>query len=149
MNQPLVWIHGDDLSPYNRALKSYPEAPALFVFDDPLISHYQLSFKRILFLYECLLELPVEIRKGLVSEEIIGFARENRSESVVTTRSVSPRFAQIVKKLELEIGPVTILEPPGLAEELEYDLRRFSKYWKKAESSVCRSHQQLSLLEDT
>lgn len=146
MSRPVVWVHGDDLSPTNAALLKHPEAPALFVFDQPLLDHYQISLKRLVFLYECLLELPVTIRRGRISEEILEFARENRADSVVTTRSVSPRFFKIVGKLEAEIGPVTILEPPRFAADLDYDLKRFSRYWKKAEASVCQAPEQLKLL---
>jgi len=33
MNQPVVWVHGDCLSPYGPALKAYPDAPAIWVWD--------------------------------------------------------------------------------------------------------------------
>lgn len=141
MMSPIVWIHGDDLSPTNLALMEFPEAQAVFVFDEPLIAYYQLSLKRLVFMYECLLELPVEIRRGVVSQEIITFAKAHGADSVVTTFSVSPRFQKIAEKLEAEIGPVKVLKPPSLAADLNYDLERFSRYWKKAEPSVCRAQE--------
>ncbi len=64
-DQPLIWVHGDCLNPHNPALAAYPDAPAVFVFDEELLEQYQVSFKRLVFIYECLLEIPnLQIRKG-------------------------------------------------------------------------------------
>ncbi|MBW4477778.1 MAG: hypothetical protein KME54_13130 [Tolypothrix brevis GSE-NOS-MK-07-07A] len=136
MTKPIIWVHGDCLSPQNPALKEYPDAPAIWVWDDALIEESQLSLKRLTFIYECLLELPVVIRRGDVTREILAFAKEHNTSFVVTAESVSPRFDmicnEIEKTLDLEIFEV---EP-----FFEYDgyinLKRFSRYWKVAEKYV-------------
>ncbi|MEG4118028.1 hypothetical protein QUA43_11195, partial [Microcoleus sp. N9_B4] len=61
MNNPIIWLHGDCLSPEGPAFQAHPEAPAIWVWDDALIDEWQLSLKRMVFIYECLLELPVVI----------------------------------------------------------------------------------------
>lgn len=129
----IVWIHGDCLSPYGPALKHAPDAPALFVWDDALLAEWQLGLKRVLFIYECLLSLPVTIRRGNVAEQLAAFAEEHEAETIVTTESPSPRFAQICDELRergyvvesLEIEPFVVI--PG-----EVDLKRFSRYWRQA-----------------
>ena len=78
MLKPVLWIHGEALGPTNPALLAHPEAPAVFVFDRELIVQADLSLKRLGFLYECLLELPVTLRHGDVVEavaEVEGDAR--------------------------------------------------------------------------
>ncbi len=90
MTYPVVWVHGDVLSPYGPALKVYPDAPAIWVWDDALIEEWQLSLKRITFIYECLLELPVVIRRG----DVWGF------------EIVSPRFKDICNRSSV---PVEVL----------------------------------------
>ncbi|GCL40284.1 MAG: hypothetical protein ACKO9I_06260 [Sphaerospermopsis kisseleviana] len=136
MNKPIIWINGDCLSPENPALQEYPNTPAIWVWDDALIEEWQLSLKRITFIYECLLELPVEIRRGNVAEEIIKFAQEHDAKLVVTTDSPSPKFDdicnQIEKKLKLEIFEVE----PFFDYDGFIDLKRFSRYWKVAEKYV-------------
>ncbi|MBC5794719.1 hypothetical protein H5968_06060 [Sphaerospermopsis sp. LEGE 00249] len=136
MNKPIIWINGDCLSPENPALQEYPNTPAIWVWDDALIREWQLSLKRITFIYECLLELPVEIRRGNVAEEIIKFAQEHDAKLVVTTDSPSPKFDdicnQIEKKLKLEILEVE----PFFDYDGFIDLKRFSRYWKVAEKYV-------------
>lgn len=133
MKQPIVWVHGDCLSPKGPALVAHPDAPAIWVWDDALLAQWQISLKRIVFLYECLLELPVVIRRGDVAEQVLAFARQHAADGVVTTESPSPRFraisAAIRRSLPLQVLPVT----PFLAYSGKLDLRRFSRYWSVAE----------------
>ena len=133
MNQPIVWVHGDCLSPHNPALKAYPDAPAIWVWDDALIEEWQLSLKRITFIYECLLELPVVIRRGDVAAEVVNFAKEHDTDLVVTAESPSPRFEDICNKIERSV-PVEVVAGEAFFEYDGYiDLKRFSRYWKVAE----------------
>jgi len=53
MSRPLVWLHGDSLSPADPALRANPGAPAVFVFDEDLLARVGLTFKRLFFMYEC------------------------------------------------------------------------------------------------
>lgn len=133
MNHPVIWVHGDCLSPHGPALKAHPDAPAIWVWDDVLIEEWQLSLKRITFIYECLLELPIVIRRGDVAAEIVNFAAEHNSDLVVTAESPSPRFKDICKEIKCSI-PVEVLPVEPFFEYDGYiDLKRFSRYWKVAE----------------
>ncbi len=85
MLNPVLWIHGEALGPTNPALVAYPGAPAVFVFDRQLIAQAGLSLKRLGFIYECLLELPVTLRHGDVAEEVLAFARRHRADGVATS----------------------------------------------------------------
>ena len=136
MNQPIVWVHGDCLSPQNPALQEYPDAPAIWVWDDALIEEWQLSLKRLTFIYECLLELPVVIRRGNVAQEVLAFAKEHNANKVVTVHSPSPRFDTIYNEIEPSL-PVEVLQVEPFFEYDGYiDLKRFSRYWKLAEKYV-------------
>ena len=95
----IVWIHGDVLSPYGPALQSAPDAPAIFVWDDALLNQWQISLKRITFIYECLLELPVVIRRGDVAEQVTQFALEHDARRILTAESPSPRFRTICRSI--------------------------------------------------
>jgi len=72
----IIWVHGDNLSPHNPVLRANPETPAIFIWDDALLKDWRISLKRITFIYECLLELPVTIRRGDITKELINFAYE-------------------------------------------------------------------------
>ena len=136
MTKPIVWVHGDCLSPQNPALQEYPDAPAIWVWDDALIEEWQLSLKRLTFIYECLLELPVVIRRGDVAQEVLAFAKEHNANKVVTVDSPSPRFDVICNEIEPSL-PVEVLPVKPFFEYDGYiDLKRFSRYWKVAEKYV-------------
>ncbi|WP_414544262.1 hypothetical protein [Nostoc sp. CCY0012] len=136
MNQPIVWIHGDCLSPDNPGLQKYPNAPAIWVWDEALIEEWQLSLKRIAFIYECLLELPVVIRRGDVAQEILAFAQEHDADLVVTAASPSPRFNDICDKIERSLKLEVLEIEPFFEYDGYIDLKRFSRYWKVAEKYV-------------
>ncbi|WP_017655780.1 hypothetical protein [Fortiea contorta] len=136
MNKPIVWVHGDCLSPHNPALQEYPDAPAVWVWDDALIEEWQLSLKRLTFIYECLLELPVEIRRGDVAREVLAFAQEHNADLVVTTVSPSPRFDDICDNIERSLALEVFEVEPFFDYDGHIDLKRFSRYWKVAEKYV-------------
>jgi hypothetical protein len=132
----VVWVHGDCLRPTNPALEAYPDAPAIFVFDEALLAHYQISLKRIVFMYECLLELPVTIRRGDMAKALLSFAAEHGATRIVTSDTPSPHFAAVCKALRKRL-PVEVLdEPPFLDYDGELDLGRFSRYWRVAQKFV-------------
>ena len=133
MLKPVLWIHGEALGPTNPALLAHPEAPAVFVFDWKLIETQRLSLKRLGFLYECLLELPVTLRHGDVAQEVLSFARRHGADGVVTSAAVDPRFGLLREQIAVQL-PVQVLEPePFVALPQSLDLRRFSRYWRRAE----------------
>jgi hypothetical protein len=140
MNNPIIWIHGDCLSPKSPALQEYPDTPAIWVWDEKLLDKWQISLKRIVFIYECLLELPVVIRRGKVSEEVLAFAAEHNADGVLTMDSPSPRFEAICDQIEEKL-PIEIWEGQPLVDYDGYiDLKRFSRYWKKAKPYALKSH---------
>ena len=135
--RPVVWVHGDDLSPENAALQAWPGAPAIFVFDDAALERYQVTLKRIAFIYECALALPVVIRRGDPAAEVLIFAAEHGADAIATTPSPAPRFASIVRALDGELS-VTLHRSEPMVPDLRYDLGRFSRYWRLAEPHALR-----------
>jgi hypothetical protein len=136
MNNPVIWINGDCLSPHNPALQQYPQAPALWVWDDALIAQWQIGLKRLTFIYECLLELPVEIRRGNVAEQVLAFAKEHNTNLVVTTDSPSPQFDHICHQIKKSISLEILAGEPFFEYDGYIDLKRFSRYWKVAQKYV-------------
>ena len=133
MLKPIIWIHAEALGPTNPALLVHPEAPAVFVFDRELIETQRLSLKRLGFLYECLLELPVTLRHGDVAQEVLSFARRHGADGVVTSAGVDPRFGLLREQIAAHL-PVQVHEPePFVVLPEPVDLRRFSRYWRRAE----------------
>ncbi len=151
MHSPILWIHGEGLGPTNPVFQAHPGRPAVFVFDTALLAGRSpssadpaaasaapepVSRKRIAFLYECLLELPVTLRRGDVAAEVLAFARRHGADGVVTSAAVDPRFARLRAAIAAQL-PVRVLEPEPFVSFAEPpDLRRFSRYWRLAEPLV-------------
>ena len=132
----VVWVHGDALSPENPALRAEPAAPAVFVWDEELLRLQTISLKRIVFIYECLLELPVTIRRGDVAQQVAAFAREHGAERVCTAASPAPRFHQIAARLDRQFAVEAYPQPSFFDYDRPLDLRRFSRYWQVAQRYV-------------
>ena len=135
-NNRIVWVHGDCLSPDSPALQECLNAPAIWVWDDALLDEWKISLKRITFIYECLLELPVVIRRGDVATEVVKFAKSHNADLVVTAESPSPRFDAICDEIEKSLPVEVFAVEPFLDYEGYIDLKRFSRYWKVAERYV-------------
>jgi deoxyribodipyrimidine photo-lyase len=133
----LIWIHGEALSPQNPALLAYPDAPARFIFDEALLRDWRISLKRIGFIYECLLEMPLVIERGKVGRILIETCRAEGLSKIITTPSPSPRWAELCQELEAAGLGVEVLRVPGLLEgEGPYELKRFFHFWKRAQHQV-------------
>jgi hypothetical protein len=131
--KPVLWIHEDALSPRSSVFERHPDAPAIFVFDEKHIAQTQMSFKRIVFLYECLLEMPVTIRRGDVVAEVMNFVRECEADCLLTMESVSPRWRQHCQQLSQQMKVQALPVEPFIRYEGHIDLKRFSRYWRVAE----------------
>lgn len=134
--RPILWIHEEALGPRNPALREAPGAPALFVFDEAWIRDQRISRKRLGFLYESALDLPVSLRRGAVVEEVLTFARAHGADGVITSAAVDPRLRRIAAAIDQDL-PVWRLEPDPLVHLAKPPrLGRFSRYWRDAEPVV-------------
>ena len=108
------------------------------MWDDALLEEWKISLKRIMFIYECLLELPVTIRRGDVAKEVVAFAQENGADGVATAESSSPRFEVICNRIEdISTLQVEVFSPePFVNYDGDIDLKRFSRYWRVAQQYV-------------
>ena len=136
LQRPILWVHEEALGPNNPALRAWPDAPALFVFDTLWIQQQRISRKRLGFLYENALELPLTLRKGDVAAEVIAFAQRHDADGVVTSTAVDPRLQRIADAIDAELS-LQELEPDAFVElPRPPRLGRFSRYWREAEPVV-------------
>jgi len=128
----LAWMHPDCLS----AAWLGPEDRAVFVFDEEYLDAAGWGIKRIAFVYEALLELPVEIHRGPSLQTLLRLRGETGATDFVTVDSPDPWLRQRC----LELGPsLEVLPAPGFVElRGPVDLRRFSRFWSRAEAQLIR-----------
>lgn len=132
----VVWVHDEML----RAGCVPAGAPAVFVFDEQWIADEALSLKRIVFMYECVLEMSqslpegIEFVRGDVVGEVSAFAARRGASRIRTHRSPLPR----IKRQGDELGVDWIDPAPVAALPDGVDLKRFSRYWRKVEKQLMR-----------
>lgn len=140
----VVWLHEDHLSAANPALTRYPEAPVIFVFDEAFLPEEGLSFHRLFFIYESVMDVfaarapgSCQIRRGSVAGEIADFAAARGAKRVVTTDTIGDRFAECVTEIEAKSLPVEAIPVPSL---VPYDSarapKRFSSWWREVEAEA-------------
>ena len=136
LQRPVIWVHEEALGSSNPALLERPNSPALFVFDTRWIQEARISRKRLGFLYESALDLPITLRKGDVLKEVIAFAERHDADGVLSSLPVDPRLERIAASIESHY-PLDLLEPkPFVTMPRPPRLGRFSRYWREAEPVV-------------
>ena len=129
MSEAIQWIH-DDL------LQVTSDLPAVYVFDEEKLRSEGWSLKRIGFIYECLLELPVTIRKGDPVAEVAQFAHNHGANTIRVARTPDPRLQSQARQLAEQFKidqwePACFVNLSG-----PVDLKRFSRYWQKASRAL-------------
>ena len=123
-NPTAVWLTAESLGDSDPALNAHPDLPAVFVFDEPLLSLLQLSGKRLVFFAERLAELgrarPLQLHLG-------------RPVSVLADWPVATTFAPVPgwQRISDRIEPVEVHPWPWLRRPRGESVASFSA-WRSA-----------------
>ncbi|MEM9752714.1 MAG: hypothetical protein AAF916_04950 [Planctomycetota bacterium] len=129
----MLWVHDEMLRP--DVLRE--DEPACFVFDDQWIRDARISLKRVVFMAECLEQMPgVEVRRGDVVAELMAFAETHGVSTIRTQVTPLPRLRSQIDRLSEHFTVEFAHEPPFVALPGRVDLKRFSRYWNKAKKQA-------------
>ncbi len=138
--RPLLWIHTDSLNPESVLFSRHPNAPACFVWDEAWLRDDKISSKRVVFLNECLAEMPptVTARRGDLAQQLLAAAAETHADHILAQRTPDPRLLAAAATIARTL-PVLWVDPPAFTDDTQsYELKRFSRYWKRAQTSAMR-----------
>ena len=126
----IAWLHSDCLS----ANWLLPEDRAVYVFDDAQLEENGWGLKRIMFVYETLLELRVEIYHGPTVPTLAALAQPHGGLVTVDTPDswLRERIGDLRQAIQVDLVPA----PLFVRLEGRVDLKRFSRYWSKAEKEL-------------
>jgi deoxyribodipyrimidine photo-lyase len=135
---PLLWMHTDALNPKSPMLLAHPDRPRVFIWDRPWIVDEQIKLKRLLFLAECLQEMPgkIDVRIGDPAAELLAAARASAADYVLAQRTPDPRLLAAATYVERHLPVVWYDPPPFVETPRSLDLKRFSRYWQRVQSSA-------------
>lgn len=138
--KPLLWVHTDSLNPKSPMLLTHADSPAVFVWDRQGIVRSDMKLKRLVFLAECLQEMPktLQVRVGDLAEEVIIAAKDGGVDYVLAQRTLDPRLEAAALDVEKRLTLVWYDPPPFVETVRSFDLKRFARYWQRAQHSAMR-----------
>jgi deoxyribodipyrimidine photo-lyase len=155
--RPLLWIHTDSLNPELAAFAAHPSAPAVFLWDTDWITEDHIDPKRLLFLAECLQAMPPHLAIQVttpataipnapatipaLTEALLAEAARTDATCILAQRTPDPRLLQAASAFTRQRPGIPILwsdPPPFINPKIDPDLRRFSRYWQRAQASAQR-----------
>lgn len=136
-NRPLVWLTLDSAAPTSPAALAFPSAPRLFVVDPAWLDDERPSLARLVFLFECLADVPgIEIRVGPPAEILAARAAALGCDGVAVTETPCPRTRRAGAAIAASM-PLVVCNWPAFCDRSRVkDLGRFSRYWQTAGRSA-------------
>ncbi len=137
MTKPLIWLHEEALRMTHPVFNAAPPGTrAVFVWDDNYFKTLNYSLKRLVFIYETLCELPVDIIQGDTTSVI----KDLGPTRLYIPRATKPHIVSIIDHLKT-LTKVEIIKDEELVQIPETtDFKRFFKYWSLAEKTASLRH---------
>ena len=132
----LLYIHekglGDNQPIFSRMA---PNSRALFIWDDAYFKKRNYSLKRLVFIYETLISMPVDIVRGETSEIVNDLAPKKIITPYTADLELRQLMSEAFKDFELEL-----VYPKAFVHiNDEFNFTRFFKYWNKAKKTAFHS----------
>ena len=133
MTGPLIWLHEEALRATHPVFHKAPDgARAVFIWDDRYLQKLDYSLKRLVFIYETVCELPVDVIQGDIVEIIKEIAPSRLYVPASNKSYLLAVFNDLKSVVDLEIiRDEDFVNLPGTA-----DIKRFFKYWSVAEKNA-------------
>ena len=110
------------------------ETKAVFIWDDAYFKQRGYSLKRLVFIYETLCSMPVDIIYGTTSDVIKTIAPTKIITSFTADLPIQNIFKDISKQFELEF----VYQPSFSQIDDSFEFKRFFKYWNKAKKTALK-----------
>ncbi len=135
--RPLVWLTLDSAAATSPAATAFPDSPRLFVVDQGWLGEERPSLKRLVFLFECLADLPeVEVLAGDPRTVVPTRAAALGCDAVAVTETSCPRTRAAAEAIATVVPVHTAAWPRFCDRSRVTDLGRFSRYWQQVSRSA-------------
>ena len=132
MADKLLWVHdkalrfGSDFCEANESFK------AIHIWDDEYYRTQRYSLKRLVFIYETLLELPLEIIHG----NTLDILRKENLDHIVIPYSGDQALKNLFSKIEKIKTVHYLFETSFVHLDRTVEFKRFFKYWNQAKKTA-------------
>ena len=129
----IIWLHDKALNLLQLdTLGASAQQPALFIWDDDYFRSRAYALKRLVFIYETLCALPVEIVHG----DTMAVMQQRAPTAIKTFFTADSRIRAIIERLG-QAHRVHVIRPePFVRIAEDYQFQRFFKYWNKARQTA-------------
>ncbi len=136
-SRPLVWLTLDSVSATSPAAAAFPEAPRVFVIDSAWLRRERPSLHRLVFVFECLADIPgVEVLQGDPREILPTQAAALGCDGVALTATPCPLVRSATAAMAGTLPIHVVAEPAFCDRSRVSDLGRFSRYWEAVVASA-------------
>jgi len=133
MNEPLIWLHEEALRAAHPVFSAAPQGTrAVFVWDDRYLQKLDYSLKRLVFIYETLCELPLDILSG----DTIAVFKELSPSRLFVPASTKPHLITLIDQLTSVAPTQVISDETFVTIRQTQEFKRFFKYWNFAQTTV-------------
>jgi deoxyribodipyrimidine photo-lyase len=134
---PLVWLTLDSLGIVSPAAAAFADAPRIFVLDPDWLAAERPSIKRLVFIWECLADLPaVDVVLGDPRTVLDERVATLNCDGVAVAETSCPRTRRAAAAVAAR-WPVAVVPWPAFCDHSRLrDLGRFSRYWQAVSASA-------------
>lgn len=125
----LFWLHEDTLSLPD-------DGDGFFIWDDDYLQKIDYGFKKLVFIYETLCEMGIEVYKGPIVETALKVMKDRGADTLHVYRTPNPRLQDMIDKLSDKTSVDVIKPTPFVVLDEDPDLKRFFRYWNKAKKDA-------------
>ena len=145
MTCPIIWVHEDALSQSHPVFSAARDAKdALFIWDNEYFKSQGYTVKRLLFIYECLLEMDVKIIQGDTAQILSDFCNGQ----IFTAHTPNPYFLKIIEALGKAGSKITIIEDTPFSQmPMNAEMGRFFQFWNKGRKHMMKANAGLEVSE--
>jgi hypothetical protein len=133
MSVPLILLHEEALRITHPVFTVAPnDTKAVYIWDDDYFRRANYSLKRLVFIYETLCELPIEIFQGNTLMIIQGLAPS----TLYLPTTNNPLLISLIDTLKLIASVELVADEAFVQIKSTASFKRFSQYWNKIEHSA-------------
>ena len=129
----IVLLHEKSLRIPNTVIERLTgDTKVIYVWDDEYYKNRGYSLKRLVFIYESLCMLPVQILRGNTADILNSF----NPKGVLIPFTADTGLTRMSEKLSRRFNVEIIKDDLFCEVNFDFETKRFFKYWKRAEKTV-------------
>lgn len=129
----IVWLHEDALrADHPAVVQAGTDAELFYIWDEHYLQAMDYGFKRLVFIYETLCELPLRVCQGGTVQTLAALMDSTQAECLYIPATLNPELQQRIQQLASRYNVRVVEDIPFVDLSTEPDIKRFFRYWNKA-----------------